>query len=54
MGNGSRDNYIACNHIYNLGKRVLYDIGGVYLLGAQPEIYCLFNGVKTLAFRRNL
>jgi len=31
-----RDNLIEFNHIYDLGKNVLSDMGGIYLLGKQP------------------
>ncbi len=32
----TKNNYVAFNKIYNLGKGVLSDMGGIYLLGAQP------------------
>ena len=34
--NISRENLIENNHIYNLGKKVMSDMGGIYTLGIQP------------------
>lgn len=53
MPNISHDNLISKNHIYNIGQGVLSDMGGIYLLGAQPgtEVsYNLIHDVKSLEY----
>jgi len=43
--NVSTENYIAHNHIHNIGQRRLSDMGGIYTLGRQPGTILLGNHI---------
>lgn len=56
-----RDSDIAFSKIDHFNENLMANIqGGVIICQVDPAtsasktIYCLYNGVKTLAFRRNL
>ena len=49
----SRDNVIEWNHIYDIGQHVLSDMGGIYLLGAQPGTVERYNHIHHVTRSRN-
>ena len=49
----ARDNVIEWNHIYDIGQHVLSDMGGIYLLGAQPGTVERYNHIHHVTRSRN-
>ena len=49
----ARDNIIEWNHIYDIGQHVLSDMGGIYLLGAQPGTVERYNHIHHVTRSRN-
>ena len=49
----ARDNIIEWNHIYGIGRGVLSDMGGIYLLGSQPGTVERFNYIHDITRARN-
>ena len=45
------ENRIGFNHIYNIGKKMLSDMGGIYLLGIQPGTRVYNNLVHDVSCR---
>jgi hypothetical protein len=49
----ARDNIIEWNHICDIGRGVLSDMGGIYLLGSQPGTVERFNYIHDVTRARN-
>ena len=49
----TRDNILEWNHIYDIGRHVLSDMGGIYLLGRQPGTVERFNHIHHVTRARN-
>ena len=49
----ARDNVIEWNHIHDIGRHVLSDMGGIYLLGRQPGTVERFNHIHDVTRARN-
>lgn len=49
--NAAHDNRIGFNNIHDLGKRMLCDMGGIYLLGVQPGTRLYNNHIRDVAGR---
>lgn len=49
----ARDNILEWNHIYDIGRHVLSDMGGIYLLGRQPGTVERFNHIHHVTRARN-
>ncbi len=45
------ENRIGFNHIYNIGKKVMSDMGGIYLMGVQPGTRVYNNLVHDVSSR---
>ncbi len=50
--NISRDNLIAFNHIHDIGKKLLSDMGGIYTLGVQPGTVIRNNLIYSISSAR--
>ena len=49
----ARDNILEWNHIYDIGRNVLSDMGGIYLLGRQPGTVERYNHIHHVTRARN-